>query len=46
LASRDATDALGDALDTLTGEYLEQDTEPEVGASDEDGDECYAADIR
>ncbi len=39
----DATDARGDALETLTTEYLEQDQEPEVSALDEDGDECIAA---
>ncbi len=45
LESGDAADARGDALDsdTLTAEYLEQDPEPEVGVSDEDGDECDAA---
>ncbi len=35
--SGDATDAQGDALETLTMEYLEQDPEPEVSVSDEDG---------
>ncbi len=41
--SRDATDARGDALKTLTTEDLEQDPGPEVSVSDEDGDECVAA---
>jgi hypothetical protein len=35
--------ALGDALDTLTTEYLKQDPEPEDSASDKDGDELAAA---
>ncbi len=34
---------LDDALETLTTEDLEQDPEPEVSVSDEDGDECIAA---
>jgi hypothetical protein len=41
--SEDATDARGNALDTLTTEYLEQDPEPEDSAPDEDGNECAAA---
>ncbi len=36
-------DARGDALDTLTTEYLEQDPALEDSASDKDGDECAAA---
>jgi hypothetical protein len=43
LESGDATDTRGDALDTLTTEYLEQDPEPEDSVLDEDGDECAAA---
>ncbi len=41
--SGDATDAQGDALETLSTEDLEQDPGPEVSVSDEDGDECDAA---
>ena len=41
--SENATDARGDALETLTTEDLEQDPEPEVSVSDENGDECVAA---
>ncbi len=43
LESGDATDARGDALETLSTEDLKQDPEPEVSLSDEDGDECVAA---
>ncbi len=43
LESRNATDARGDALHTLTTEDLKQDPEPEVRVSDEDGDECIVA---
>ncbi len=38
LESRDATDARGDALETLTMEDLDQEPEPEASVSDEDGD--------
>ncbi len=41
--SGDATDAQGDARETLTMEYLEQDPEPEVSMSDEDGNNSVAA---
>ncbi len=41
--SGDATDTRGDVLETLTTEDLEQDPEPEVSVSDEDGDDCVAA---
>ncbi len=34
--SGDATDAQGDALETMSTEDLEQDPEPEVSVSDED----------
>ena len=40
---RNLEDARSDAIKTLTTEYLEQDPEQEVGASDEDGDEYVAA---
>ncbi len=33
----------GNALDTLTTDYLKEDPEPEDCAPDEDGNECYAA---
>ncbi len=36
-------DARGNALDTMTTEYLEQDPEPEDSTLDEDCDECAAA---
>ncbi len=36
-------DARADALETLTIKDLEQDPEPEVSASDEDGDGRVAA---
>ncbi len=40
--SGDATDTQGDALETLSTEDLNQDIEPEVSVSDEDGGECSA----
>ncbi len=43
MESRDATDARGDALETLTMDYLEQNPEQEVSVSDKDGHECVAA---
>ncbi len=43
LESRDATDAWGIALDTLTMDYLKEDPEPEESAPDEDGNEWAAA---
>ncbi len=41
--SRDATDAGGNALDTLNTDYLKKDPEPAESAQDEDGNECAAA---
>ena len=38
----DATDTHGDALETPSTEDLDQDPEPEVSVSDEDGGECVA----
>ena len=40
--SGDATDTQGDALETLSTEDLDQDLEPEVSVSDEDGSEYVA----
>jgi hypothetical protein len=41
--SRDATDARGNALDTLTMDYLKEDPEQEDSVLDEDVNECAAA---
>ncbi len=41
--SGNATDARGNALDTLTTDYLEEDPEPEDSALNEDGYTCAAA---
>ncbi len=41
--SGDATDTRGNALDTLTTDYLKEDPEPEDSALDKDGNECAAA---
>jgi hypothetical protein len=40
--SGDATDTQGDALEPLSTEDLNQDPEPEVSVSNEDGGECVA----
>ncbi len=43
MESGDATDARGNALDTLTTDYRKEDPETEDSAPDEDGNECTAA---
>ncbi len=41
--SGDVTDARGNALDTLTMDYLKENPKPEDSVPDEDGNECVAA---
>ena len=45
MESGDATDARGNALDSLTTDYPKEDPKPEDSARDEDGNERAAAEL-